>query len=134
MTDLSNIRWVSVGAIVVMHDMLIAEHGGAQGMLHSGGLSAALGRVQSHIDYANPEPSLTKVAAVYAHSIATGHYFVDGNKRTAAATARVFLKRNGVDFTFDKAEWVALILGVAEGQISVEEINSWLEARCTSPA
>lgn len=42
---------------------------------------------------------LFEIAATYAYHIAEAQAYIDGNKRTAIASALVFLECNGVDTT-----------------------------------
>jgi death-on-curing protein len=57
------------------------------------------------------------MAAAYLFHIAKNHGFRDGNKRTAAAAALVFLELNGIDTdAIDENEMEALTCAVAEGK------------------
>lgn len=65
-------------------------------------------------------PGVHLKAAVLLESLARNHPLVDGNKRTAATLAFVFLRINGLRHTFTEDESFDLIVGVASGQIAVE--------------
>lgn len=65
------------------------------------------------------------------HSLARNRPLVDGNKRLAWASARVFLLMNGVDLDYDIDEAEQLDLAVARGEFEVEEIAQSLGAWAT---
>jgi death on curing protein len=57
------------------------------------GLESALARPETYAHYQDADLALQ--AAVLAHGIAEGQYFIDGNKRTALIAMLVFLEING---------------------------------------
>jgi death-on-curing protein len=77
--------------------------------------------------FAYDETSLAALAAAYAFGIARNHPFVDGNKRAAFASIIVFLGLNGVEFAPTPETATAMILSLAAGEISEEELARWIE-------
>jgi len=75
------------------------------------------------------EPDAPALAAAYAFGIARNHAFVDGNKRTAWMLARLFLRDNGVKITFDKRDAIRIMLSLAAGEISEDELADWFRER-----
>ena len=75
---------------------------------------------------------LAKLAAAYVYGIARNHGFVDGNKRTALVVADLFLMLNGYELASSPADNVLTILGVADGTLSEEELNSWFRKNIKS--
>lgn len=61
-------------------------------------------------------------AAAYCFFLTRNHPFFDGNKRTAFLAALHFLRENGFKVVFDEHEMFAAIIGVAKGEIGVEEL------------
>ena len=61
--------------------------------------------------------------------IARNHPFVDGNKRTAWILARLFLALNDMQLRYDKGEAVGIILSLAAGEVSEEELGAWFRER-----
>lgn len=59
-------------------------------------LASAVTKPQNWAHYHGADLALQ--AAVLAHGIAEGQPFIDGNKRTALAALRTFLRFNGYDF------------------------------------
>jgi len=85
--------WVSREDIEFIHEQMIEIGGGAFGLREADLLESALARPQNQHAYG--EDDLFHLAASYAEAISRNHPFVDGNKRTAFATADLFLFENG---------------------------------------
>ena len=73
--------------------------------------------------------SVAELAAAYAYGIARNDAFVDGNKRTAWVVARLFLALNGAKLRYDKEDAVAVMLDLAAGRVTEEELARWFKAR-----
>jgi death-on-curing protein len=74
-------------------------------------------------------PDLEDKAAALLHGIVTGHPFVDGNKRTGYALARLLLQDAGLDFQASQDEKYDLVIRVATGKLDAEGVRSWLQGR-----
>jgi death-on-curing protein len=71
---------------------------------------------------------LFEMAAAYLYHIVQNHPFLDGNKRTGAATAIIFLAINGVGLQADEDGLVELTLAVAEGHAGKQEIAQFFRS------
>ena len=60
---------------------------------------------------------LVQMAAAYLFHLCKNHPFIDGNKRTAAMTALIFLDVNGYDLNATNEQLFELVVGVAGGTI-----------------
>lgn len=69
------------------------------------------------------------MAAVYLYHIVQNHPFVDGNKRTGAAAAIIFLAMNDVEIEADEEGLVDLTLAVARGEAGKSEIAEFFRRR-----
>ena len=127
MTKRKTPKWLLIAAVLAMHKMLIAEHGGAAEVRDRGLLESALARPENLFAYERPKPSLARLAASYAFGIAKNHPFVDGNKRVALTASAVFLEINGQTLTATEAEAVVVFSGVAAGTIEEDELAAWFE-------
>ncbi|VGQ11599.1 hypothetical protein SB5439_04971 [Klebsiella variicola] len=107
-----------------LHDRLIEEYGGLPGMPDPGRISAILSRIENALYYLGLSDEF-EIAALYMVSIARGHIFNDGNKRTALATALFHLARNNI-ITRDDEEaersHVELTVRAATGEAELQEI------------
>ncbi|MBM2577129.1 type II toxin-antitoxin system death-on-curing family toxin [Jannaschia sp. Os4] len=124
-------RWIPLRAIVAIHDRQIARHGGTPGMRDQTLLEAGVARPMNRHAYG--EADLPVLAAAYAFGIAKAHAFVDGNKRSAFVTAATFLRINGTERTFDQAEIVRMMEGLADGSVGEDAFADWLRGQGGAP-
>jgi death on curing protein len=110
-----------------LHDRIISEHGGPDGIRDRNGVESALARPKKLAAYENPDAAA--LAAAYAYGLARNHGFVDGNKRIACVAARVFLADNGFRLVFDPLEAVRTIETLAAGRMTEAELAEWFSAR-----
>lgn len=68
------------------------------------------------------------MAAAYLFHIVQNHPFLDGNKRTGAASAIVFLGMNRVALEADEFAFEALVRATAEGRAGKKAIADFLRA------
>ena len=119
-------KWLDPAIILAVHEMQLAEHGGATGIRDSGLLESALARAPTLAAYGQPDaPAL---AAAYGYGISRNHPFLDGNKRTGFVATELFLQLNGLELTAADADAVLTMLAVAAGDISEDEFAAWLRA------
>jgi len=104
---------------------MIEETGGSHGILDIALLQSALARPMATFDSNNLYPDLFPKAAALMHSIIKNHPFVDGNKRTAIASASILLIRNGSQITATNKELERFTLKVASTKIEIKEIAKW---------
>ncbi len=120
-------RWVREDSILAVHEEQLAQHGGGSGIRDLGLLQSALARPQNLFAYGHPDAA--DLAAAYAYGIARNHPFVDGNKRTAAVAAIMFLWSNDVETRVGQAELVVTMLTLAAGEMGEDELAAWLRER-----
>ena len=117
--------WVAEKLVLMVHDMLLAEHGGLTGIRDQGLLDSALAKPQQLFRY-KPESSLFELATAYSFGLAKNHPFIDGNKRIAFTVTAVFLELNGKVLNAPEAEVVVFYEGLAGGKVSEEALAQWL--------
>jgi len=66
-----------------------------------------------------------EMASAYLFHIVQNHPFVDGNKRTGAVAAVVFLFLNGIELNASEKKFGALVLGTAQGKNGKAEITAF---------
>ncbi len=116
--------WLTVAMIVAIHDEQLVRHGGAAGLRDHTLLESALDRPRNKWAYEQAE--LPELAAAYGYGMARNHPFVDGNKRTALLAIYTFLGVNDVDFIVPEADAAAMILALAAGEVSEENLARWI--------
>lgn len=124
-------QYLSPEQILFLHSRLIAETGGAHGVRDLGMLLSAIGRPQATFEEKDLYPDLFLKAAALMDSLVRNHPFVDGNKRTAIASAALFLRINGYQLTVEDSEMVHFALACAQSQLSLDEIVEWFKRYCT---
>jgi len=117
-------EWLTPAVILAIHDEQLAIHGGSPGFRDAGMLESALDRPRNKCAYEAAE--LPELAAAYGYGVARNHPFIDGNKRTSLLAIYTFLGVNGVDFIVPEAEAAAMIMSLAAGEVSEENLARWI--------
>ena len=117
--------WVSEKLVLMVHELLLAEHGGLSGIRDEGLLKSALAKPQQKFRY-QPESSVFELATAYSFGLAKNHPFVDGNKRIAFTITAVFLELNGKILNTPEAEVVVFYEGLAGGKVTEAALSAWL--------
>src|SRR5436190_5620833 len=111
-----SIVFLTLDEVLEIHRVSIERFGGTPELRDLGLLQSALAAPQSAFGGAYLHGSLAEMAAAYLFHLAANHPFVDGNKRTAAIAARVFLAMNAAAFDPTEQEYGDLVLDVAAGR------------------
>lgn len=106
--------------VLFYHSKLFLRSGGSDGVRGEGILDASLNRPFATFNGVDLFPSPELKAAAVMHGIITGHPFVDGNKRTCNALARLILQDAGLDVHATENEKYDMVIRVATGQMEVE--------------
>ncbi|MGW5202734.1 type II toxin-antitoxin system death-on-curing family toxin [Streptomyces spiralis] len=102
--------------------------GGKPAVRDWGLLQSAVARPKASVFGEDAHPTLFEKAAALLHSLSSNHALVDGNKRTAWASAIVFLDINGhpLQEFLDEDAAEELVLAVAQSQLEIAEIADQL--------
>ena len=111
-----------------LHRDGIKEHGGASGILDRGLVESAVAAVRNAHLYKGA--SLVRMAAIYMYRLCRDHPFADGNKRVALRAADVFLTMNGLELTLTNDEAHDVMVRVAAGNCSEEELAAIIGSKC----
>jgi death on curing protein len=117
--------WIDERDALVLHDRLLALHGGATGLRDSALLKSALARPQQHFAYAEAV-DIIDMAAVYTAGIVGNHPFLDGNKRTGFVVGILFLELNGYRFTASEEDAARAVLSLADGTLDEAGYSGFL--------
>lgn len=120
------LKWLDERSARAFHSVLIAEHGGLDGMRDDNLLLSTLARPRNL--QAHGTPSLFEMAAALGFGLARNHPAADGNKRIALAAIDVFLQLNGWELVAAEPEAVVVISELAAGEIDEAELARWIEA------
>ncbi|MBP3815572.1 MAG: type II toxin-antitoxin system death-on-curing family toxin [Firmicutes bacterium] len=117
--------------IISLHDALIKEHGGTNELRDEGLLDSAISTPYQTFGGVDLYPSIVEKAGRLGYGLIKNHPFVDGNKRIGTHAMLVLLVINNVIPKYSENELTELILGVAAGEVSGEELTSWLVEHIT---
>ena len=125
-------RYVTLGEVVALHRSILEVSGGASGIRDLGALESALAQPRATFDGIDLHESVQAKAAGLGFSLALNHPFIDGNKRVAHAAMEVFLLLNGFEIVAPVDEQERLMLDLAAGKMSREQLADWLERHVQS--
>lgn len=111
------------------HDRALQCGGGAPGVVNLGSIESAIAR-----PYAGYYRTIASKAAALTESLVGNHGFADGNKRTAVILLNLLVERSGYRLRAEGCAAIQravedMILAVARGQLSFEELVAWFERR-----
>jgi len=121
-------KWLSKATVLAIHERLLAEHGGAGGILDEGSLEAALAAARNR--YLYEQEDVFRLAATYAQAFTRNHPFSDGNKRVALTVTGVFLELNGYRLTSSEEDAAKAIVALVERKMDEVSLAAWLRMSC----
>lgn len=119
-------RYLTLSEALEIDIRIIAQSGGALGLLNLGALESALAQPQITFNGVDLYPTAIEKAAALGFSIIQNHPFVDGNKRVGHAAMEIFLVLNGYEIAASVDTQETLILRIASGQLDQTELTTWL--------
>ena len=117
-------KWFTYEQALASHSLQLRRFGGAPGLRDEGALRSALERPVNKWHYEGAK--LPELAAAYAFALIKNHAFVDGNKRIGFISMMAFLRKNGIAFRPDAAQATAIMLAVAAGEVSEQNLARWI--------
>lgn len=99
-----------------LHDISLKKFGGSEGLRDRNVFESAVNHPKNLFYY--DQGDLFDLAATYCVHIAQAQAFLDGNKRTGAAAAIVFLDANGYQLTGDSMRIHEALIAVAKGEMN----------------
>lgn len=121
-------RHLTVEAVEAIHDEVLAAHAGLAGLRDRALLESAVAAPQASFggEYLIEDP--IEIAAAYLFYLCRNHAFLDGNKRTALASAVLFLRMNGLmaPAPLDPDAWEALVVDVGASRLDRDQTTERL--------
>ena len=121
------IVYLSIESIRSFHARALYGHGGIEGVRSEELLESAVFQAQQSAFGEDAYPSLASKAAAYGFFIAQNQPFLDGNKRTAAASLLAFLYLNGLKLQQTDDQIYEAFIRLATKELSKEEFFAWVE-------
>jgi death on curing protein len=123
---------IDLQEVFEIHQVLIKEFGGLQGVRDEGLLKSAIERPFSGFSETEFYPTPEEKAGAVLESVIKNHPFIDGNKRTGYVLMRLILMQFGKDIAATQDEKYSFVIEVASGQIDFQEIVAWIRNRTTN--
>ena len=124
--------FLGLGEVLLIHRDQIGRYGGEGGIRDLGLLESAVALPEAGFGGRYLHQDLFEMAAAYLFHIVRNHPFVDGNKRTGAVCALVFLELNGVGIDADEDALADMVIAVAEGRAGKDAVADFLRAHAVS--
>lgn len=117
--------FLALDEIVEIHRDQIERYGGSLGIRDIELLQSAVAMPAAGyaVDYLHSD--IYEMAAAYLFHIIRNHPFVDGNKRTGAVAAVVFLMMNGIELHAAEDSFEGMVRSVAEGKTDKAKVASF---------
>ena len=119
--------WLLEAAVLIAHEVSLANFGGADGIRDQNLLELALAKPRNQFVYGNTE--IPELAAAYTTGIVQNHPFVDGNKRTGFLAGAAVMELNGLRLTATEPEATRIILDLAAGDVSELQLAAWFQKK-----
>ncbi len=111
--------------VVRIHQDQLERYGGSPGIRDVNLLKSAVAVPTASFGGEFLHRDIFEMASAYLFHIVQNHPFVDGNKRTGAVAAVVFLLMNGIELNAGEKKFETLVLGTAQGKNGKAEIAAF---------
>ena len=118
-------HWLSRVVVDAIHIEQIREHGGLSEVRDETALESALARPRQTWHYAQ-KLDVALLAAAYGFGLVKNHPYRDGNTRIGFLSIVTFLGINGHDLDATDVEVISVMLALAGGRFSEEELAEWI--------
>jgi death on curing protein len=121
------IKFLDKETILIFHQDQLELYGGKKGIRDKHLLESALAQPVASFGGEYVHKDLFQMAAAYGYHLCQNHPFYDGNKRTALIAMYTFLYVNGFQINADKKSLFAIMMDLANGKVSKEELSDYLK-------
>jgi len=104
--------------VIEIHQDQVTRYGGAPGIRDIELLKSAIAMPQTTYAGQFLHTDIFEMAAAYLFHLVKNHPFADGNKRTGAVAALVFLELNGYELDAPEEDLAERVMALASGEIS----------------
>jgi len=122
-------RYLTLTEVLDLHRRIIEQTGGADGVRDFFGVDSAIAQPQMTFGGGELYPTIESKATALCFSLVMNHPFVDGNKRIGHAAMETFLVMNGYELVANVEDAENVILTLAAGKLSREELLEWVTSR-----
>jgi|SRR3989337_528042 len=115
---MKKIVFLTLAEVIEIHTDQIKRYGGTDAIRDMGLLSSAVAMPYASFHDTFLHADIFEMAAAYAFHISQNHPFVDGNKRTALASALVFLELNGITISDPHEKLYEAMMSLTSGNLN----------------
>ncbi len=126
-------RYLTLSEVLELHRRTLETSGGTGGLRDLGMLESAIAQPRMTFGGSDLYPDLATQAAALCFSLIANHPFVDGNKRVGHAAMETFLLLSGREIDAPVDEQERIILAVAAGHLSRDELTRWVREHLAEP-
>ena len=123
------IFFVNTKHVKQLHSAIVSDSGGSDGLRDLGLLESAIASQWQTVFVKDAYESLSEKCAALMFFIIKNHAFVDGNKRTGTLAAIMLLAYNDYKLVATKRDIVKTAIGVATGNVSLNDLSQWFIER-----
>jgi len=124
---MEKVLFLTLAEVIEIHNDQIQRYGGHAGIRDMNLLSSAAAMPYASFSGTFLHADIYEMAAAYAFHISQNHPFIDGNKRTALASALVFLELNGTGISYPEGKLYEAMIKLASGKMSKNEFADVLK-------
>ena len=119
-------RYLSLAEVLALHQRVVAQTGGAQGVRDLGALESAVAQPRATFGGTDLYATVAEKAAALCVSLVGNHPFVDGNKRIGHAALETMLVLNGHELATDLEDAERVMLALAAGTLPRSTFVDWV--------
>ena len=120
--------FLTLAEVIEIHKDQIVRYGGSDGIRNLHLLQSALSQPEASFGGVWLHEDLFEMAAAYTFHISQNHPFLDGNKRTALATALIFLEINGISILDPHQKLFEAVIKLASSKLSKKQFAGVLKS------
>lgn len=134
---MKDLKFITVGQVITFNQEIIKSENATHCLTNRSSLESAVeAAFYFQTDNGFIHGSIPEVAAALCYKIAKNHPFLDGNKRTAAVAALVFLDLNDYDIEFEEygdadTEFSREIISFIENKTNLSDLKNWFISKAT---
>jgi len=115
---MEKVLFLTLAEVIEIHNDQMQRYGGHAGIRDMNLLSSAVAMPYASFSGKFLHADIFEMAAAYAFHISQNNPFIDGNKRTALASALVFLEMNKISISDPDGKLYEAMIKLASGKLS----------------
>jgi death-on-curing protein len=126
-----DLKYITVEQVIIFNQGISKSENATHSLTSRSSLESAVSAsFYFQVDNGFIHGTIPEVAAALCYKIAKNHPFLDGNKRTAAIAALVFLELNEYNIEFEEygdsdTEFSREIISFVENKTNLDDLKAW---------